>query len=110
MSKLSTAKILTQKQDVFTMRISDDSMINAGIDNGDMVLVEESKEFISGDIVLSYKDGETTIKRFISEDKPPYIYLKPENPKYQNILFTDTTEMKGKIISVLKNNHWRPVK
>lgn len=98
------------ESDIFMLRIAGDSMINAGIDDGDVVLVQTKKEFISGEVVLAEKDGETTVKRFISEDKPPYVYLKPENPKYQNILFTDTTELKGKIISVLKNNYWKSIK
>jgi len=98
------------ESDLFMLRISGDSMINAGIDDGDAVLVQTKREFISGEIVLAEKDGEATIKRFISEDKPPYVYLKPENPKYQNILFTDTTELKGKVISVLKNNYWKQIK
>ena len=96
--------------DIFMLRISGDSMINAGIDDGDVVLVQTKKEFVSGELVLAYKDGESTIKRFISEDKPPYVYLKPENPNYQNILFTDTTELKGKVISVFKNNYWKSIK
>jgi len=96
--------------DIFMLRISWDSMINAGIDDGDVVLVQTKKEFVSGELVLAYKDGESTIKRFISEDKPPYVYLKPENPNYQNILFTDTTELKGKVISVFKNNYWKSIK
>ncbi len=98
------------ESDIFMLRISGDSMINAGIDNGYVVLVQSKKEFTSGEVVLAEKDGETTIKRFISEDKPPYVYLKPENPKYQNILFTDTTQLKGKVISVLKNDYWKSVK
>lgn len=98
------------QSDIFMLRISGDSMINAGIDNGDIVLVQTKKEFVSGEVVLAEKDGETTVKRFISEDKPPYVYLKPENPNYQNILFTDTTELKGKVISVLKNNYWKSIK
>ncbi|MBI5913108.1 repressor LexA [Candidatus Azambacteria bacterium] len=96
--------------DVFMLRISGDSMINAGIDDGDVVLVQSKKEFVSGEVVLAHKDGEATIKRFISEDKPPYVYLKPENSKYKNILFTDTTELKGKVISVFNKNKWKSVK
>lgn len=96
--------------EVFLLKISGDSMINAGIDSGDIVLVKSDKEFVSGDIVLAYKDGEATIKRFISDDKPPYVYLKPENPNYPVILFTEETELKGKIISILKNGYWKPVK
>ena len=98
------------QSDLFMLRISGDSMINAGIDDGDVVLVQGKKEFVSGEIVLAEKEGESTVKRFVSEDKPPYVYLKPENPKYQNILFTDDTELKGKVISVLKNNYWKSVK
>jgi len=65
---------------------------------------------MSGEVVLAEQNGDTTIKRFISEDKPPYVYLKPENPKYKNILFEEDTELKGKVISVLKNGQWRPIK
>ena len=98
------------ESDIFMLRVSGDSMINAGIDDGDVVLVQTKKEFTSGEVVLAHKDGEATIKRFISEDKPPYIYLKPENPKYSNILFTDETELKGKVVSVLKNSYWKQIK
>lgn len=96
--------------DIFMLRISGDSMINAGIDDGDVVLVQTKKEFVSGEVVLAEKDGEATIKRFISEDKPPYVYLKPENSKYENIIFTEDVRLKGKVISVFKNDYWKPVK
>ena len=85
-------------------------MINAGIDDGDVVLVKNQKEFISGDIVLAEIGDEATIKRFMSTDTPPYVYLKPENPKYENILFTDEARLTGKVISVFKNGYWKPVK
>ena len=74
--------------DVFMLKISGDSMINAGIEDGDVVLVKDQKEFASGDIVLAQVSDQSTIKRFISDDKPPFIYLKPENSKYKNIPFT----------------------
>lgn len=94
---------------VFILKISGDSMINAGIDDGDMVLVKTEKEFISGNIVLARINDEVTIKRFVSDDKPPYIYLKPENPKYEIIPATDEMKLEGKVISVLKEGYWRPV-
>ena len=94
---------------VFLLKISGDSMINAGIDDGDMVLVKTEKEFISGNIVLARINDEVTIKRFVSDDKPPYIYLKPENPKYDVIPATDQMKLEGKVISVLKEGYWRPV-
>lgn len=98
------------QSDIFMLRISGDSMINAGIDDGDVVLVQTKKEFVSKEIVLAEVGGESTIKRFISEDKPPYVYLKPENPNYKNILFTDEVRLKGKVISVFNKEQWKSVK
>ena len=60
--------------------------------------------------MLADIDGEKTIKRFISDDKPPYIYLKPENPKYTVIPATDKMRLVGRVISVLKEGYWKSVK
>src|SRR3989338_10679843 len=98
------------QEEIFVLKVYGDSMINAGIDDGDAVLVQSKKEFVSGEVVLAEVGGDSTIKRFISEDKPPYVYLKPENPKYENIIFTEDVRLKGKVISVLKNNYWKKVK
>ncbi|KKO02867.1 hypothetical protein LCGC14_0103170 [marine sediment metagenome] len=98
------------KDEVFLLKISGDSMINAGIEDGDVVLVKDQKEFSSRDIVLAQVGDDSTIKRFISEDTPPYVYLKPENPKYNIILFTEESRLIGKVISVFKNGYWKPVK
>ena len=105
-----SSNVAKLQSDIFMLRISGDSMINAGIDDGDVVLVQTKKEFVSGEIVLADNGGEATIKRFISKDRPPYVYLKSENPKYENILFTDETRLKGKVISVLKNGYWNKIK
>ena len=105
-----SSNVAKLQSDIFMLRISGDSMINAGIDDGDIVLVQTKKEFISREVVLAEVGGDSTIKRFISEDKPPYVYLKPENPKYENIIFTEDVRLKGKVISVLKNNYWKKVK
>lgn len=94
---------------VFILKVSGDSMINAGIDDGDKVLVQAQKEFSSGDLVLADLNGESTVKRFISDDNPPYIYLKPENPNYDIIPFTHEMKLIGKIISVIKNGELKGV-
>ncbi len=99
----STSDVSQLKDDVFLLKISGDSMINAGIEDGDAVLVRGQKEFVSGDIVLAKIGDESTVKRFISDDRPPYIYLKPENPKYEIIPFNEETRLVGKVISILKN-------
>ena len=82
-------KIERLKANVYVLRVYGDSMINAGINDGSTVLVQNAKEFFSKEIVLANVSGEYTVKRFISEDKPPYLYLKPENPKYNIIYFTE---------------------
>lgn len=105
-----SADVAKLVEEVFMLKISGDSMINAGIDDGDAVLVQTMKEFVSGDIVFAEIGDEGTVKRFMSDDKPPYVYLKPENPNYENILFTDDVRLKGKVISILKNKQWVFVK
>lgn len=102
-------KIERLQANVYVLRVYGDSMINAGINDGDNVLVQEKKEFSSGDIVLAYDNDEATIKRFMSVKEPPYLYLKPENPKYNIILFRDSISMAGKVISVLRGRDWLPV-
>lgn len=95
------------EDEVFLLRVSGDSMINASIEDGDVILVKNQKEFISGDIVLAEVDGESTIKRFISDNNPPYVYLKPENPNYPVIPFTERVRLSGKVVSVLKKGTWK---
>ncbi|PIS39624.1 MAG: repressor LexA [Candidatus Nealsonbacteria bacterium CG08_land_8_20_14_0_20_38_20] len=91
----------TIADDVMIVRVMGDSMTNANIEDGDLVLFKKTKEFVSGDIVLAQTPDGTTIKRFISQNKPPYQFLKPENPKYPIILFTDEMEMLGKMVKKL---------
>lgn len=79
--------------------ISGDSMIGAGIEDGDIVVVREAKEFKNGDIVLARNDDETTVKRFVHDDGK--VYLKPENPKYKNIPIYPETRLLGKVVGIL---------
>ena len=74
---------IRQSQNVFIVQVRGDSMVNADIDDGDMLLINKAKEFKSGDIVVARNDDGTTVKRFIAEGGKRY--LKPENPAYQNI-------------------------
>ncbi len=102
-------KLEKLKDSVFLLKISGDSMINAGIDDGAIVLVREQKEFISGDIVYAQIGDSATVKRFVSDNKPPFLYLKPENPNYNIIHFTEDMTLKGKVISIIKNGRWKLV-
>ena len=97
------------EEETFLIKISGDSMVNAGILEGDHLLVKAQKEFVSGDIVLAQTSEGTTVKRFISQDSPPYLYLKPENPKHKIILFTPEVEMQGKIIGKFEKGIVGPI-
>lgn len=101
---------ISQLENAYILKVSGDSMINADINDGDLVLVRNEKEFSSGDVVLARDRGEATIKRFISEDAPPYVYLKPENPAYKIIYFTEETELVGKVLAILsKKGEWKKI-
>lgn len=90
-------KINQSKEDVFVIQVIGDSMINAGIDDGDSLLVKGSKEYKSGDIVLAETDDGATVKRFISDGGKRY--LQPENPNYEKmVIIPGEVKFKGKII------------
>ena len=95
-------EVETIADDVIIVRVMGDSMINANINDGDLVLFRKTSECVSGDIVLAQTPDGTTVKRFISQNKPPYKFLKPENPKYANIPFTGEMAIIGKMVQ--KNN------
>lgn len=88
---------IKQSNDVFVIQVHGDSMINAGIDDGDMLLVKKAKEFKSGDIVLASNNDGTTVKRFIADGGKRY--LKPENSAYSNIpIIPGEVRFEGKIV------------
>jgi len=84
------------------LKVKGDSMKDAGIMDGDLVLVHRGIEVKSGDIVVAMLNGEFTLKRFIVEKKR--IFLKPENSLYSLIEINskDTFEIFGKVVGVLK--------
>lgn len=81
------------------VKISGDSMIGAGINDGDIAIVRNAKEFKNGDIVLARNNDETTVKRFVRDDGK--VYLKPENPKHKNIPVYPETRLLGKVVGIL---------
>ncbi len=84
----------------FAIRVTGDSMINAGIENGDTVVVED-REPRDGDIVAALIDGETTLKRFIqTAGNTPY--LKAENPAYPELYPLDELIVQGVATSVVR--------
>jgi len=71
----------------FYVRVSGDSMEDAGIRHNDVLVVDKSLEARDGSIVVAVIDGELTVKRL--QRRNGAVHLMPENPKYQPILISD---------------------
>lgn len=69
----------------YLVEVVGDSMIGAGIHDGDVMVVNRSKTPHSGNVVVAIIDGEPTIKRFIIDKKSGRKLLVPENPNYSTI-------------------------
>ncbi len=84
----------------FALRVKGDSMINAGILPGDIVVVRQEPVANDGEIVVAMIDGEATVKRFYRQGN--YFLLKPENPAYQYI-YTQELTILGKVVSLIRD-------
>ncbi len=76
----------------FACRVTGDSMIGAGIESGDYVIVERAREPVPGCIVVCAVDGELTLKRLEKIDTR--IYLYPENERYKPLEVTPEMNLK----------------
>jgi repressor LexA len=83
----------------FAVRVRGDSMIDAGIFSGDIVVLEQ-KEAKPGDIVAALIDGENTLKRLVKEHGR--VYLKAENADYPNLEPVEKLDIQGVVVSILR--------
>ncbi len=84
---------------VFMLVVRGDSMINAGIFDGDKVLVKQTNTASNGDMVVAMIEDGATVKTFYKENG--YIRLQPENPDYEPIIVQDCTVL-GEVIGVFR--------
>ncbi len=87
------------KGEAFVLKVKGDSMINAGILNGDQLLVECCDTAKNGDIVVALVDDSATVKTFYKETD--HIRLQPENDSMEPILVPDCTIL-GKVFGVFR--------
>lgn len=85
--------------EAFMLKIQGDSMINAGIFNGDMVVVRKQNAARDGDIIVALLDDEATVKRFYKGFN--HIRLQPENDAYEPIITRDV-QVLGKVVALLR--------
>ena len=84
---------------LFLLRVHGESMINAAIADGDLVVVRQQEKAENGDIVAAMIDGEATVKTF--RRAKGHIWLMPHNPAYTPISGDDATIL-GKVVTVLR--------
>ena len=84
----------------FMLRVKGDSMVNAGIFDGDQVLVKQQTSAKNGDIVVALVEDSATVKTFYKEDG--YYRLQPENDYMDPILVQDNLQILGKVFGVFR--------
>src|ERR1700726_3765519 len=95
----------SRSRGTFALRVRGDSMIGAHIVDGDLVILEQSKDAHNGDIVAALIDGETTLKRYVVDHGRPY--LKAENPRYPNLIPARELKIQGVMVSLVRKHERR---
>ncbi len=94
------ASLVRGRKDVFLLRVQGRSMKDAGILDGDLVIVKQQKLGEVNDIVVALLDDEATVKRLVKKDNK--FYLKAENKEYPNIYPEHEWSIQGKVIGVIR--------
>ena len=94
------ANLITNKNEVFTLTVSGESMINVGIYDGDILIVEKRNTARNGETVVAMNENnEATVKTFYKEDG--YFRLQPENDTMEPIILKECTIL-GKVIGLYR--------
>lgn len=88
---------------VFSLTVKGDSMIEEGITEGDIVIIQKGRLPRDGDVVAACVDNEWTVKYFRKMND--HVVLLPANPKYQPIIPKESLEIGGVVISVMRKYH-----
>ena len=88
-------------EDTFMLNVKGESMVNAGINNGDQIIVAKRNTAENGDIVIALVNDSATVKRFFKEDN--HIRLQPENDTMKPII-VDNCEIVGKVVGLIRLN------
>ena len=84
-------EVVRNEEATFYARVSGESMQGAGLDDGDLLVIDRSLEPVDNKIAVCFIDGEFTVKRLkVTKDE---VLLIPENPKYRSIKVTEENEL-----------------
>lgn len=95
-------KIIQSEGRYFALRVQGDSMVNAGIFDGDLAIVRSEDKANNGDIVVALLEDEVTVKRLVSQGQQHY--LKAENPDYPDIFPQQEWRIQGKVVGLIRDN------
>ncbi|MBO5531459.1 MAG: transcriptional repressor LexA [Fibrobacter sp.] len=93
---------LACRSDVFALRVKGDSMINAGIFDGDLIFARQQKTAERGEIIVAQIDNEATVKYY--HPLSDHVELRPANPRYRPIIVKNDKDftIAGKLIGVMR--------
>ncbi len=93
---------LACRSDVFALRVKGDSMINAGIFDGDLIFARQQKTAERGEIIVAQVDNEDTVKYY--HPLADHVELRPANPRYRPIIVKKDKDftIAGKLIGVMR--------
>lgn len=92
--------IFGKSEDLFVLTVSGESMINAGILDGDKIIVKKQNTANNGDIVVALIDDSATVKRYYKEEN--HVRLQPENDFMEPIIVTENLSILGLVVGLLR--------
>ncbi len=90
---------MVRGEDVFALRVEGTSMIEAGILDGDIVVVRKQADAVNGDIVVAMIEDEATVKRIFYEEKQ--VRLQPEN-RTMDPIYADEVTVLGRVVALFR--------
>ncbi len=101
--ELSVSMLPEKTDDLYALRVSGDSMIDAMVNDGDTIIMrhQTTANTRNGDMVAAWVDGETTLKYYYNEGNR--IRLQPANPTMEPIYFDHDIEVQGKVVMVVRD-------
>tara|TARA_Y100001001_G_scaffold25155_1_gene21128 strand:- start:1635 stop:2039 length:405 start_codon:yes stop_codon:yes gene_type:complete len=98
-------ELVNDPEATFFARVNGDSMQGAGMDDGDLLVIDKSIEAYDGCIAVCFVDGDFTVKRI--KKQKDHIELLPENPKYRPIRITEENNLViwGVVTNIVKRIH-----
>ena len=100
--RIAVDEMIARSEECFALRVSGDSMKNAGIINDDVVIVSPQPDAKNGDIVVAMLDDEATVKTYVASKGK--VILRPENPDYDDILLDKRGNVRvlGRVVGLMR--------